>query len=80
MWERVGVVAGFGAEVDLGVIGIAVEVQVEAAEYLTEGEDVGDEEEGTEYGALGNALCDCGCGRDLGSARNSTLEVGVSRY
>ena len=39
----------FGDEVDLSVISIAVEVQVEVAEYLTEGEDVNDEEEGAKY-------------------------------
>ena len=43
------VMEGFGAEVDLSVISIAVEVQVEVAEYLTEGEDVNDEEEGAKY-------------------------------
>lgn len=56
---------GFGAKVDLGVIGVTVEVQVEVAEYLTKGEDVDDEEEGAEYRALGNALSDCGCGRGV---------------
>ena len=35
---------GFGAEVDLCVIGIAVEVKVEVTEDLTKGEDVDDEE------------------------------------
>ena len=40
---------GFGAEVDLSVIGVAVEVQVVVAENLTKGEDVDDEEEGAEY-------------------------------
>ena len=57
------VVGGVGAEVDLGVVGIAVEVQVEVAEDLTKGENVDDEKEGTEYRALGNTLCDRGCGR-----------------
>ena len=33
------VMEGFGAEVYLSVIRIAVEVQVEVAEYLTEGEE-----------------------------------------
>ena len=40
-------------------MGIAVEVQVEMAENLSEREDVNDEEEWAKYRALGNALCDC---------------------
>ena len=32
MWERGGVVGGFGAEVNLGVVGVAVEVHGEMAE------------------------------------------------
>ena len=50
---------GFGAEVYLSAIGIAVEVQVEMAENLSEREDVNDEEEWAKYRALGNALRDC---------------------
>lgn len=74
------IVRGFGAEVDLGVIGVTVEVQVEVAEYLTKREDVDDEEEGAEYGALGNTLCDCGCGRGMIMERDevgSVDKVGV---
>ena len=35
---------GFGAQVDLGVFGVAVEVEIEVAEDLTKEEDVDDEE------------------------------------
>lgn len=59
------VVGGFGAEVDLGVISVTVEVQIEVAEYLTKGENVDDKEEGAEYGTLGNTLSDCGYGRGV---------------
>lgn len=67
---------GFGAKVDLGVISVTVEVQVEVAEYLTKGEDVDDEEEGAEYGALGNALSDCGCSRGVVVERDEVGSVG----
>lgn len=70
------IVGGFGAEVDLGVIGIAVEVQVKVAEYLTKREDVDDEEEGAEYRALGNTLSDCGCGRGVVMERDEVGSVG----
>ena len=44
----------------LKVISIAVEVQVEMGENLSESEDVNNEEEWAEHRALGNTLCDCG--------------------
>ena len=69
-------VGGCGAEVDLGVVSIAVEVQVEVAEYLTKREDVDDEEEGAKYGALGNTLSDCGCGRGVVVERDEMGSVG----
>ena len=42
------VLGGFGADIDLGVVGVAVIVQVEVADDVTKGEEVADEEEGAE--------------------------------
>ena len=42
------VLGGFGADLDLGVIGVTVAVQVEFADDMTKGEEVADEEEGAE--------------------------------
>lgn len=42
------VLGGLGADVNLGVVGITVEIQVETANCVTKGEEVADEEEGTE--------------------------------
>ena len=42
------ILGGFGGDVYLGVIGVAVEVQGELAEDVTKGEEVADEEEGAE--------------------------------
>ena len=42
------VLGGLGADVDLGVVGVAMEVQVEIANYVAKGEEVADEKEGTE--------------------------------
>jgi len=61
--EEGRIVGGCGAEVDLGVIGIAVEIHFEVTKYLTKGEDINDKEEGAKNRALGNALGDCGCNR-----------------
>ena len=47
---------GFGAEVYLSVIRVAV-VQVEMPKNLSEGEDLGDEEEWAKYRVLGNTVC-----------------------
>ena len=41
------VLGGFGADIYLGV-GVTVEVQVEFADDVTKGEEVADEEEGSE--------------------------------
>ena len=70
------IMGGFGAEVDLGVIGIAVEVQVKVAEYLTKREDVDDEEEWARYGPLGNTLSDCSCGRRVVMERDEVGSFG----
>ena len=53
---------GFRWEVQLCVIGVAVKVEAMAAEDLTEGEDVNDEEEGAKHGALGNTVGNRGGG------------------
>lgn len=42
------VLGGFGANVDLGVVGVTVEVQAEFADGVTKGEEVADEEEWSE--------------------------------
>ena len=49
------VLGGFGADVDLGVVGVAVEVQVEVegADDVTKGDNVADEKQGTQDRALG---------------------------
>ena len=47
---------GFGAGVNLGVVGVTVEIHGEVAQYLTKGEEVNDEEEGAEYRTLGERL------------------------
>ena len=39
---------GFGADVDLGVVSITVEVEVECADDVSKGEQVADEEKGAE--------------------------------
>ena len=39
---------GFGGDVDRGVISVAMEVQVEVADDVTEGEEVADEKKGAE--------------------------------
>ena len=57
-------------EVYLSVIGIAVEIQIEVAENLTEREDVNDEKEWAECGTWGNTMCDCGCDRGVVVKRN----------
>jgi len=38
------VLGGFGADVDVGVIGVTVEVQVEFVDDMIKGEEVADEE------------------------------------
>ena len=40
---------GFGGEVELCVIGVTVETEAVTAEYVTQGEHVENEEEGTKY-------------------------------
>jgi len=71
------IVGGFRAEVDLGVIGIIVEMQFEVMEVSDlRGEDVNDEEEGAEYGAWGNSLGDCGCCRGVVMRRDEVGSVG----
>ena len=42
------VLGGFGVDVDLGVFGVTVDVQVEFADDVTKREEVADEEEGSE--------------------------------
>ena len=42
------ILRGFGGDVDLGVVSVTMEVQVEAADDVTKGEEVADEEEGAE--------------------------------
>ena len=58
------VLGGFGADVDLGVVGVAVEVQVEVegADDVTKGDNVADEKQGTQDRALGDPLRDRGGG------------------
>lgn len=53
---------GFGAEVDLGVVGVAVEVHVEFANDVAEWRQVAGEEQGTQDRALRNSLRDGGEG------------------
>ena len=53
---------GFGGEVQLGVVGVGVELKSVVAEDLTKWEDVYDEEEGTEYRALGDTVGNWGGG------------------
>ena len=74
------VLGGFGAEVDLGVVGITVEVEVEVAEDLTKGEDVDEEEEWAENGTLGDTVRNCGGGGGVvvkGDEVGAVGEVGV---
>ena len=74
------VLGGFGAEVDLGVVGITVEVEVEVAEDLTKGEDVHEEEEWAENGTLGDTVRNCGGGGGVvvkGCEVGAVGEVGV---
>ena len=40
------ILSGFGGDVDLGVVSVAVEVQVDVADDVTEGEEVADERRG----------------------------------
>ena len=40
------VLEGFGGDVELGVVGVTVEVQVELTDDVTKGEDITDEEQG----------------------------------
>ena len=42
------IVGEFGADVDQGVVSVAVDVQVEVADDVTEGEEVADEKKGAE--------------------------------
>ena len=42
------ILGGFGGDVDLGVVRVAVEVQVAVADDVTEGEEVADEKKGAE--------------------------------
>ena len=42
------ILSGFGGDVDLGVVSVAVEVQVDVADDVTEGEEVADEKKGAE--------------------------------
>ena len=42
------ILGGFGGDVDLGVISVAVEFQVEFADDVTKGEEVADEKKGAE--------------------------------
>ena len=51
---------GFGGEVQLCVIGITVEFEAVAAQDLSEGEDVQDEEEGARYRALRDTMVEGG--------------------
>ena len=46
-WVRGGFWGGFGV-VDLGVVSVTMEVQVEAADDVTKGEEVADEKKGAE--------------------------------
>ena len=50
------VMGGGGAEVDLGIVGVTVKVQVEVTEDLTKGEDVSDEQNWAEYRTLGDTM------------------------
>ena len=47
---------GFGWEVELCIIGVAMEVEAVAAEDLSQGEDVHDKKEGAKHRALGNSV------------------------
>ena len=64
MGERwvLGGICGIGAEVDLNVVGIEMEVQFEVADDVAKREQITDEEEGAKDRALGDALCDRGEG------------------
>ena len=46
--EEGRIVGRFGADVDRGVVSVAVDVQVEVADDVTEGEEVADEQKGAE--------------------------------
>ena len=51
---------GFGGDVELRVIGITVEEETMAADDVTEGEHIDEEEYWTKYGALGDSVRDRG--------------------
>ena len=47
---------GFGGNVELDVVGVAVEVEAVAAYDVAEGKQVEDEQKGTKHRTLGDAL------------------------
>ena len=53
---------GLAGEVELGVVGIAVEIETMTTDDLAKGKDVNDEEEGTKHGTLGDTVGDWGGG------------------
>ena len=66
---------GFGWEVQLCIIGVAVEVEAMAAEDLSKGENVYDEEEGAKHRALGDTVGYGGGGGFRVVNRNELLSV-----
>ena len=74
---------GCGGEVELCVVGVAVEMEAMAAEDLTKGKDVEDKQERAKHRALGDTVGDRGCdgvavvyGDELMSVREVGREPG----
>lgn len=64
---------GFGVDVSLGVIHIAVEVENMAADDVAQGKHVYDEQQGSKHGTLRHALVDGGWGGIWSLQRTSTV-------
>ena len=67
---------GFGGEIELGVVGVAVKVQIEIADDVTKGKDIADEKKGTEDRTLRNAVRDRGEGGGVAREGDELLSVG----
>ena len=67
---------GFGGEVQLRVVGVAVEVDTVAAKDLSKGEDIQYEEEGAKHRALGDTVSDRGCDGFAMVDGNELMSVG----